>query len=72
MTYDGLRVMWDRKYSVRVRVSGDKYAKTCGLCGIYNQDDSDDMLLGPTDKKTCTLGKDKVGKPGQPVSLWKA
>lgn len=39
--------MWDRKYSVRVTAQPDKMGQVCGLCGNYNGDSSDDLILGP-------------------------
>ncbi|ELU10890.1 hypothetical protein CAPTEDRAFT_223361 [Capitella teleta] len=65
LTFNGLRVMWDRVYSVKVTVPGDKKDKTCGLCGVYNGASEDDMVQGPVEESKCTLGgkgKKKGGK----------
>ena len=41
--------MWDRSYSVRVRVPGDAYDQTCGICGVYNDNPDDDWVMGPAE-----------------------
>ena len=68
VTYNGWRVMWDRVYSVKVQVAGDKFGETCGMCGNYNAVEDDDMIVGPSEHSTCTLGDDHPGAPGTPVS----
>ena len=38
----GLEVRWNGKHEVDVSVSTAYYNNTCGLCGSWNGDDSDD------------------------------
>ncbi|ELT97988.1 hypothetical protein CAPTEDRAFT_227119 [Capitella teleta] len=48
-TLYGVQVMWDRVQSVRVTVDVEYMGEMCGLCGNYNGDDTDDMVVGPND-----------------------
>ena len=62
-----MTILWDRKFSVRVTVSGDKLGTTCGLCGIFNNDPSDDMIFGTATTDVC-LPDDAVGTAGELVT----
>lgn len=63
----GLMVQWDRKQSVRVTVPVDKYEQTCGICGRFNDNRSDDIILGPADR--CIPDGVTKAKPGDMVSM---
>ncbi|KAK3105571.1 hypothetical protein FSP39_000840 [Pinctada imbricata] len=46
-TNRGVQVNWDGFQAVEVIVDKEFQSKTCGLCGDYNMDDSDDWRIGP-------------------------
>lgn len=62
-----MQMSWDRKYSVRVLVDGRKMDTMCGLCGNFNGDDSDDMVLGQLPDEPCKPNG-YTGNPGDMVS----
>jgi len=62
----GLRVQWDRSFSVRVTVHPDYMTKVCGMCGDFNGKLDNDQLLGPNTEK-CVTRLTKSRKPGQKV-----
>lgn len=43
----GLEVTWDGQEAVEIFIPEKAQGKTCGLCGNYNGDSSDDWELGP-------------------------
>lgn len=61
----GLTVQWDRDFSVRVSVSAKHAQKTCGMCGVMDDDDSDDMVVGPS---SICMPKDATVSAGDLVS----
>lgn len=42
-----MEVTWNGADAVQLFTPGQFSEKTCGLCGNYNGDVSDDMLIGP-------------------------
>ncbi|XP_038045088.1 mucin-2-like, partial [Patiria miniata] len=43
VTEHGITVMWDRRTSVFVTVDGKFYQRTCGLCGNFDSDSTNDF-----------------------------
>ncbi|XP_076060035.1 BMP-binding endothelial regulator protein-like [Oratosquilla oratoria] len=52
----GLRVLWDGRGYVEVEVSPEWQGKTCGLCGNYNYNQTDDLVT-------------RRGRPARTVSV---
>lgn len=46
----GIQVFWNRIYSLVINVAGGHFDGVCGMCGTYNNNKKDDMVMGPTDQ----------------------
>ncbi|KAF5909182.1 IgGFc-binding protein-like, partial [Clarias magur] len=67
ITNFGLRVAYDMIYHVTISVPSTYLGKTCGMCGNYNGDKNDELLLpdGKETKDLSTFGAAwKVAVPG--------
>ena len=64
----GVKVMWDRTYSLRVSVPGSMFGETCGLCGQYDGNEHNDMAMGPGSKE-C-LPEDEHIEEGHQVCMF--
>lgn len=65
----GIKIHWDNEYSIHVTLDGNFYDNTCGMCGTYNDDVQDDLVIGPA--KEC-IPKDIQVSEGDLVSDWSA
>ena len=45
----GMKVKWDGRTTVEIRVPPSMSNDVCGLCGDYNGDVTDDFRMGPGD-----------------------
>ena len=61
----GFQVSWNGNKNVKVKVDSRLFGKTCGICGVFNQDPSDDLIAGPSGE--C-LTEDSTIEPGKLVS----
>lgn len=43
----GVEVTWDGSDATEVFVPGGYFNKTCGMCGTFNGNSSDDLMAGP-------------------------
>jgi len=58
LVVQNIRIFWDGLYRVEVTVSTTWQNKLCGLCGNYNDDDSDDFI---TPDNTTVFTADEFG-----------
>lgn len=52
----GVEVTWDGIDAAEVFVPGGYFNKTCGMCGTFNGNSSDDLIAGPQ----CTEVQGKI------------
>ncbi|XP_022111480.1 von Willebrand factor-like, partial [Acanthaster planci] len=55
ITDRGIRVDWDRATSVSVTVDGKYYKKTCGLCGIFDDNRANDFTTRQNEQASVTV-----------------
>lgn len=47
-TNKGIEVSWNGNKNVKVTVDFHYINKTCGICGVFNNDPTDDLIAGPS------------------------
>ena len=61
----GLEVAWDGDQLLKVKLDNQYVNSTCGICGVYNGDRSDDLIAGESD--LCATSSPIT--PGDNVSI---
>jgi len=57
----GAEILWDGEHMVKVVLDGEYVSKTCGICGVFDADKSNDRIIGPSNLCMKSFKDDPIG-----------